>query len=104
MTAREQLVWAARYAALSDHSVDAVRLADQAVRTLRTYNVDNERFLGPEYEAARSGPGLTFDEFRLWYPVALKIARRHSPGAEEVDAAACQRAYDSYRQSASDFY
>lgn len=82
MTMREQMVWAARYAELADREVDAVGLANQAVRTLQALNVDDERFLGPEYDAARSGPGLTLDEFRAWYPVALKIARRRLPSLE----------------------
>ena len=72
MTPREQLVWTARYAALADRPADAVRLANQAVQTLRGLDVDDERFLGPEYEAARSGPGLTFEEFRLRRKQPLK--------------------------------
>lgn len=76
MTGREQLIWASSYASLAGDSANAVRWADQAIRELRELNSDNERHSGPEYEAARHGPGLTFEEFRAWYPVALKIAKK----------------------------
>lgn len=104
MTAREQLVWTATYAAHAEGCVDAIRQANQVVLKLHELNVDDKKFQGPEYYAAQHGAGLTFEEFRAWYPVALKIAKRGLLRPEEVDVAACQRAYDIYCQCTTDFY
>lgn len=57
----------------------------------------------PEYDAARYGPGLTFEEFRAWYPVALKISKG-SVAADEMTETACQEAFEIYERCATDFY
>jgi hypothetical protein len=103
MTEREQLVWTASYAMHANAPMEAISFANQAVLKLRELDVDNERFSGPEYDAARYGPGLTFAEFRAWYPVAIKIARHGHTAPEDVDEGACHRAYEIYRQCATDF-
>ena len=104
MTEREQLVWASTYASQIGDSANAVREADLAIHHLREMDIDNERYSGPEYEAARHGPGLTFEEFRTWYPVALKIAKKGVVTPGEITEAACQSAYQTYQRCATDFY
>lgn len=104
MTGREQLVWASSYASLAGDPSKAIRWADQAVRQLRELDIDNGRYSGPEYEAARHGPGLTFEEFITWYPVALKIAKKGVVTPNEISEAACQVAFQTYQRCATDFY
>lgn len=104
MTGREQLVWASSYASLAGEPANAIRSANQVVRQLRELDVDNERYSGPEYEAARHGPGLTFEEFRTWYPVALKIAKNGGVTPNEITEAACQLAFQTYQRCTTDFY
>lgn len=104
MTEREQLVWASSYASLASDPANAIRLADQAIRQLRELDIDNERYSGPEYEAARHGPGLTPEEFRAWYPIALKIAKKGVVKPNEITEASCQTAFQTYQRCASDFY
>ena len=43
---------------------------------LRSLGIDESQFIGPEHDAARYCPGLTFEEFSGWYPTALKITSR----------------------------
>ena len=104
MTGREQMVWASSYTSQAGDPANAIRWADQAVRQLRELDIDNERYSGPEYEAARQGPGLTLDEFRAWYPVALKIAKKGVVTPNEISETACQVAFQTYQRCATDFY
>lgn len=105
MSSREQFVWAARYAAHAADPAEALRLANQAVLTLRELDLDNERYAGPEYEAAaRSGLGLTFEEFRAWYPIALKLAKNGVVSPDEITNQACQDAFEIYQRCSTDYY
>ncbi len=104
LTPREQMVWAAAYAIHGDAPADACRKADRIVSGLRELNIENVAPIGPEHEAAKFLPGLSFKEFRAWYPVALKIARKGQVSPQDVDEAACEEAYGIYRQCTSDFY
>lgn len=104
MTERERLVWTSTYAAHANNPADAIRLANQVVQALHELDVDNNAYSGPEYEAARRGQGLMYEEFRAWYPVALKLSMNNSIQAKNVSEEACQRAYDVYRQCSTDFY
>lgn len=65
---------------------------------------DNEQYSGPEYEAARHGSGLTFEEFSTWYPVALKIAKKAFVTPNEITETACKTAFQTYQRCATDFY
>lgn len=104
MTGREQLVWACSYATLASDPAGAIRRADRAVHQLRELDIDSKRYSGPEYEAARHGPGLTFEEFRIWYPIALKIAKNGVVSPNEITEAACHTAFQTYQRCAVDFY
>lgn len=102
MSEPEQLALAATYAAKADQQLYAVRVANEAVQRLHEIKADHSIFEGLEYHAARYGLGLTFEEFRTWHPVALKIAKRGSMNSPEVSEAECRRAYDIFRQYATD--
>ena len=104
MTGREQRVWASSYTSQAGDPANAIRRADQAVRQLRELDIDNERNSGPEFEAARHLPGLTFEEFRTWYPVALKIAKKGLVTPNEITETECQVAFQTYQRCATDFY
>lgn len=103
LTPREQMVWAAVYAMHANAPADAVRTANQTVSALRELDLDDNAPDDPEHQAARYGPGLSSWEFLAWYPVALKIARKGHIGPKDVDYTACRKAYDIYRQCATDF-
>lgn len=104
MTEREQFVWASSCASLADDPANAIRWADRVVHQLRELDIDNERYSRSEYEAARHGSELTFEEFRAWYPVALKIAKNGIVTGNEIIESACQTAFQTYQRCASDFY
>ncbi len=76
LTPREQKVLAVAYALHEKKAIDAVPAADRVVASLQDLDVESKSSDGPLYEAAKYGPGLTVEEFRAWYPVALKIARK----------------------------
>lgn len=103
MSGREQMVWAVVYAQTNGDPGAVAHFADQKVSSLRELSIDGEA-PNPEHVAARYGPGFEFEEFRSWYPVAMKIAKDGHVEPEEVDEAACREAYDIYRQCATDFY
>lgn len=101
---REQLVWAARYASSALPPGEAALNADKAVMALQEINVDGKEFLGPEYDACRYYSWMEYDEFRSWYPTALKIAMRGHFKDADFSEAACRNAYERYKRSAADFY
>ena len=103
MSAREQAVWGATYVAARRNAKHAAQSADQAVWELRSLQIDESRFIGPEHDAARCCPSLTFDEFSVWYPTAWKIASRNRFG-EELDEAEVRRAFETYQRCAADFF
>ena len=89
MTEREQMVWAAAYAAQQSHDLNAAHEADRVVNTLAAIEwPEREK---PEYRAARLCPGLTAEEFRAWYLVELRVMssgeRRKPPSSTEIDEA-----------------
>lgn len=103
MSAREQTVWGAADVTVERNPKHAARSADQAVWELRSLKIDEHQFIGPEYDAARCCPELTFDEFSVWYPTAWKIASRNRLG-EELDEPEVRRAFETYQRSAADFF
>lgn len=103
MSGREQMVWAVVYAQTKGDPGAVAHVADQTISLLRELSLDGEA-LNPEYVAARYGPGLEFEEFRSWYPVAMKIAKNGHVRPQEVDEAACREAFDIYQRCATDFY
>lgn len=104
MTERERHVWGAEFSRFTGETREAARQADMAVLELRELNPDDNTFLGPEHDAARNCGGLTYGEFRAWYPVALKIAKRGFMTADEVDETACGQAFETYQRGSADFY
>lgn len=104
MNGREQTVWAVTYAGSALDPQGAARTADKAILALRALDIDESGFVEPEHEAARYGMGLTYEEFRAWYPTALKIAIYNRRDYQEPDEDAIRGAYDSYRRSTGDFY
>ena len=104
MTQREQLVWAASYARHVEEAIDAALAANQAVQKLRELDLDNHESYGPEHYAAQHGPGLAFEEFRAWYPVAMKIAKKGIVKQDEISEDACRKAFNVYQQCSTDFY
>jgi hypothetical protein len=101
MSAREQLVWAASYAAHSRHGVDAAKDADQVANSLATVQWPERE--EPEHRAARLCIGLTQEEFRGWYVVEHRILYRgkHRPPLSDADIA---EAFKIYSMCCSDFY
>lgn len=97
-------VWAVTYAGSALEPQGAACSADKAVLALRTIDIDESGFVEPEHEAARYCMGLTYREFRAWYPTALKIAIYNRREYQEPDEDAIRGAYDRYRRSTSDFY
>lgn len=104
MSDREQQVWACIFANQNGGLEEAARLADRTVLKLRALNMDDQRFFGPENDASRNCPGLTYEEFRNWYPIALKIAKRGHITPQEIGEEACEEAFETYQRSAADFY
>ena len=104
MSDRERQVWTCVYAQRQDEPRRAARMADDAVRALRTLNVDSKELEGPEYDAARGCMGLRFEEFRAWYPVALTIARRGRMAPSDVSDEAIRKAFDTYQRCCTDVY
>ena len=101
---REKFVWAVLYAGSALPPRDAALAADKAVMTLTELNIDNREFIGPEYDACRYYSWMEYDEFKSWYPTALKIAKRGHFNAAEISEEACQQAFERYKRSSGDFY
>ena len=104
LTDREKGVWTATFARQSTEAPDAARAADQAVARLRGLELDAQPAMDPEYEAARAGYNLEFDEFAPWYRVAMLHRHGHrrsfrAPALHEV-----REAYERFQRGRGDFY
>lgn len=104
MKDREKTVWAVAYAGSALEPQDAARAADKSVLALRALDIDESGFQEPEHEAARYCIGLTYEEFKAWYPTALKIAICNRCEYQEPNEDTIRAAYDRYRRSTGDFY
>lgn len=104
MNERERMVWAANYAGSTLEPRAAMQAADKAVLALKTLQIDETEFIGPEYDACRYYSWMEYEEFKSWYPTALKIAKRGHLENADVSEAACREAYERYRRSGTDFY
>ncbi|WP_152670275.1 hypothetical protein [Lysobacter capsici] len=102
MSEREKMVWASNYARNSLAPREAAVSADRAVALLRELAIDDYGIIQPEYDAARSCPGLSYEEFRSWYPTAFKISVPNA--SSQIDEKEIKDAFDRYHQSACDFY
>lgn len=102
MSAREQLVWAAAYAAHPHPGLEAAAAAEQVVSSLGSVEWPEQE--EPEYRAARLCRGLSFDEFREWYVVELRMLYSGKPRASTPSEADIGEAYKIYAMCSSDFY
>jgi hypothetical protein len=101
MSSREQLVWAASYAAHSLHGIEAALEADHVVNSLASVAWPERE--DPEHRAARLCIGLTPEEFRAWYLVELRMLHRGNYRAPPSDADVAE-AFKIYAMCCSDFY
>ncbi len=102
MSAREQIVWAAAYAAHPQPGLQAAAAAEQIVSSLGSVEWPERE--EPEYRAARLRPGLSLDEFRGWYVVELKMLYSGKPRTSTPNEADIAEAYKIYAMCCSDFY
>jgi len=102
MQDREQAVWAAVYASFWDDPTEGIRRADLSVNGLRLASRD-ESVGSPELEIGGNSAFLSYEEFRAWYPIALKLATPPAKYRKPTEDA-CHAAYDRYERSQSDFY
>ena len=106
MTDRERSVWSAAYARLANEQGPntAARSADAMVRGLRTVELDGPRALEPEYEAARAGAYMEFEEFAPWYTVAHRMLHGNSMAFQPPTQEQIRDAYERFERGRSDFY
>ncbi len=103
---RERSVWAAAYARRTDDQEPraAARYADDLVRGLRTLELDSPTVLDPEYEAARVGADIEFDDFAPWYTVAYRMLHGNTWAYQPPTEEQIRDAYERYQRCRSDFY
>jgi hypothetical protein len=100
----ERAIWGSAYAVSKGKAGVRAREADRLVRDLRSVEQARKGDLGPEYEAARAGHAIEFQDFEVWYRVQLLIRHGHKfryrgPTAEQTAVA-----YEAYRRGTADFY
>jgi hypothetical protein len=106
MNDRERSVWCATYARLANEQAPklAAQAADAMVRGLRTVELDGPRALDPEYEAARAGAHMEFEEFAPWYIVAYRMLHGNSVAFQPPTKKQIRDAYERFERGRSDFY
>lgn len=107
MTEMEKMVWAATFAHAQNagNATEATLSADQAVENLRTVNPEWRLTIpAPEYEAARAGGNIEWDDFRVWYRVAFQIRFGKESTYRERGDQECADAYERFKRSSCDYY
>lgn len=104
LSEREKHVWAVRYGSSHLPPFEAAKDADRQVLELRNLDIDEHGSPGPEHEAARGYSWMEYEEFRSWYPTAMKIKLLGNFQNTDLSEQACRDAYEVYRRCAADFY
>ncbi|SUZ29886.1 hypothetical protein CPBF424_37350 [Xanthomonas euroxanthea] len=98
MRGREKAVWAAVYARYSDDPSLGVTTANQAVPGFRIKELD-----GPQEEVwvkpNRKFMLISFEEWKVWYPISYKIQYKEPPSPEKVAAD-----YEAFVRGRTDFW
>lgn len=98
MRGREKAVWAAVYALHSDDPNQGVVNANQAVLGLRTQELDGP----PEevwVEPSRKFMMISFEEWKVWYPISYEMQYKERPTPEQVAAG-----YEAFVRGRTDFW
>jgi hypothetical protein len=103
MTPMEQALYGTTFA-LHGMNVEAgLAAADAVVAKLRAISGQRSRLPEPEYEAARAGLNIEYEEFAVWYPVQYLIRHGRERGYKPPTPEETQEAYRRYGLGCSDF-
>lgn len=101
---REKGVWSAVFANNSSEALAGARAADEAVSRLRALNLDSQPGMDPEYEAARAGYHMEFEEFAPWYRIAWLLRHGNERSFRDQTVEEVREAYERFQRGRSDFY
>lgn len=104
MTPMEQALYGTTFA-LHGMSVEGgLAAADAVITKLRAVSGQRSRLPEPEYEAARAGLNIEYEEFAVWYPVQYRIRHGRERGYKPRTPEETQEAYRRYGFGCSDYY
>lgn len=104
MTAMEQALYGTMLALHADELDGGLAVADAAIAKLRTIAGVRSRLPEPEYEAARSGLNMEYEEFTIWYPIQYRIRHGFDRDYQHPTLERIQEAYKRFGLSRCDFY
>lgn len=104
MTSMEQALYGTMLALHAEQIDGGLEAADAAIAKLRTVAGVRSRLPEPEYEAARSGLNIEYEEFAIWYPIQYRIRHGFDQGYKPPTSEQTKEAFERFNFSRCDFY
>jgi len=103
MTPMEQALYGTTFA-LHAMSVEGGLAAADVVLKLRAVSGQRSRLPEAEYEAARAGLNIEYEEFSVWCPVQYRIRHGRERGYKPRTPGETKEAYQRYGMGCSNYY
>jgi len=104
MPPMEQAFYGTMLALHIDEADSGVTKADTGLAKLRILAGVRSRLPEPEYEAARAGFNIEYEDFATWYLVQYRIRHGFDRGYKQPTPDQIQAAYERYGRGTCDYY
>lgn len=104
MTPMEQALYGTTFALHATRVEDGLAAADDVLARFRSVTDNRSRLPEPEYEAAKAGHYIEYEEFAVWYRVQLGIWHMRKSGYQPPTPKQTKEAYERHEMSRNDYY